>query len=159
MSHVQVGDRSWETPHGLSVDVAYFDDGPGILEISVGAGEDVFNLNIMGLDSLFPKFSVPLVGRPVQRGEEGASFSWGDSDTLLSTGSVAVDIGPSKTVIAIADLDLVITSPTSLGCAVKCDLVHDPKDLGWGQEGGALVLCGDDKLVTPRCSALKAALK
>jgi|GEM_PF-2237501 len=173
---VHLGDQSWEFVYPLNFDVWFWNDGPGIVAISVGVPE-VFSLHLQGPSSMLPAFSVPVVGRalgPLQEGAAEANLLWiKDGYTLAPSGQVEISIEPDRIVGRVAEHNLSFSSARTLGCMVRCETIPNCAQETLSGEGfafpncsleppvfedGRRGLCGDNHFASPQCAALKASL-
>ncbi|MCL2012311.1 MAG: hypothetical protein FWG75_05940 [Cystobacterineae bacterium] len=139
--------------------VAFWDDGPGIVDMSVGVPE-VFSLNVQGPSSMLPAFSVPVVGRALKEGAAEAQLGWIDSYpyTLAPSGQVEIKIEDGRIVGQVAEHNLSFSSARTLGCMVRGEtipnnLLEDPVGVD-----GTRTLSLDKDFASPQCAALKAML-
>jgi len=158
---VQLGDQSWEFVYPMNFSVTFWDDGPGVVDMTVGVPE-VFSLHVQGPSSMLPAFSVPLVDRalgPLQEGAAEANLLWiKEGYTLAPSGQVEIAIEDDRIVGHVAEHHLSFRSARTLGCSVRCETI--PNNLLEPPVGddGHRALCGDTHLASPQCAALKASL-
>jgi len=159
---VQLGEQSWEFVSPMGFAVYFWDDGPGVIAMTVSVPE-VFSLHVQGPTSMLPAFSVPLVEKwssmSIEEGVPEAQLVWiNEGYTMAASGQVEIAIEHDRIVGHVAEHHLSFRSARTLGCAVRAETIPNyPQEVSVSDNGFPM-LVGDNHFASPQCAALKASL-